>query len=124
MLGLWQRLGTCGAAARAVRLIMEPGDKNVSDALTKPLDQRRMTTLLTPMGVQAVHIVGAGGSVTKWKTASCPSAVVSGWRDGRVAQWWRMLTSNLVVRQFGGTQLLVKTLANKSGIRDSELSSC
>ena len=28
----------------------EPGDTNVSDALTKPLDEKRMTILLTMMG--------------------------------------------------------------------------
>ena len=28
----------------------EPGDTNVSDALTKPLDEKRMANLLTMMG--------------------------------------------------------------------------
>ena len=32
------------------RLKKEPGDTNVSDALTKPLDEKRMTNLLTMMG--------------------------------------------------------------------------
>ena len=31
------------------RLKKEPGDTNVSDALTKPLDEKRMTNLLTMM---------------------------------------------------------------------------
>ena len=30
--------------------LKEPGDTNVSDALTKPLDEKRMTKLLTMMG--------------------------------------------------------------------------
>ena len=33
-----------------LRLKTEPGDTNVSDALTKPLDEKRMTNLLTMMG--------------------------------------------------------------------------
>ena len=33
-----------------LRLKKEPGDTNVSDALTKPLDEKRMTNLLTMMG--------------------------------------------------------------------------
>ena len=33
-----------------LRLNKEPGDTNVSDALTKPLDEKRMTNLLTVMG--------------------------------------------------------------------------
>ena len=35
---------------RDCRLNKEPGDTNVSDALTKPLYERRMTNLLTAMG--------------------------------------------------------------------------
>ena len=33
-----------------LRLKKEPGDTNVSDALTKPLDEKRMTNLLTMRG--------------------------------------------------------------------------
>ena len=33
-----------------LRLKKEPVDTNVSDALTKPLDEKRMTNLLTMMG--------------------------------------------------------------------------
>ena len=33
-----------------LRLKKEPSDTNVSDALTKPLDEKRMTNLLTMMG--------------------------------------------------------------------------
>ena len=33
-----------------LRLRKEPGDTNVSDALTKPLDEKRMMNLLTMMG--------------------------------------------------------------------------
>ena len=33
-----------------LRLKKEPGDTNVSDALTEPLDERRMTNLLTAVG--------------------------------------------------------------------------
>ena len=33
-----------------MRLKKEPGDTNVSDALTKPLDEKRMTNLPTTMG--------------------------------------------------------------------------
>ena len=36
-----------GATARGKK---EPGDTNVSDALTKPVDEKRMTNLLTMMG--------------------------------------------------------------------------
>ena len=39
-----------GATTSAVRLKEEPGDTNVSNALTKPLDERRMTNLLTAVG--------------------------------------------------------------------------
>ena len=33
-----------------LRLKKEPGDTNVSDALTKPLDEKLMTNLMTKMG--------------------------------------------------------------------------
>ena len=33
-----------------LRLKKEPGDTNLSDTLTKPLDEKRMTNLLTMMG--------------------------------------------------------------------------
>ena len=35
-----------------LRLKKELGDTNVSDALTKPLDEKRMTNLLTMMGIE------------------------------------------------------------------------
>ena len=35
-----------------LRLKKETGDTNVSDALTKPLDEKRMTNLLTMMGYE------------------------------------------------------------------------
>ena len=35
-----------------LRLKKEPGDTNVGDALTKSLDERRMTNLLTMMGYE------------------------------------------------------------------------
>ena len=40
------RLVTCGYSNEYSRA----GDTNVSDALTKPLDEKRMTNLLTMMG--------------------------------------------------------------------------
>ena len=35
-----------------LRLKMEPRNRNVSDALTKPLDERRMTNHMTAMGCE------------------------------------------------------------------------
>ena len=49
------------------RLKKEPGDTNVSDALTKPLNEKRMLNLLTMMGCEfrkRTNIVGARGTVT------------------------------------------------------------
>ena len=46
----------------------EPGDTNVSDALTKPLDEKRMTNLLTMMGY-----VFRGSAVTIWRLKSSTS---------------------------------------------------
>ena len=48
----------------------EPGDTNVSDALTKPLDEKRMTNQLTMMGY-----VFRGG-----RTALAPESAVKSWR--------------------------------------------
>ena len=79
------------------RLKKEPGDTNVSDALTKPLHEQRMTNLLTAMGCEFrwANLVGVRGAIT--------SGIVSGsmkfgpWFSGAgvVAQWWTKLTSNL-----------------------------
>ena len=56
-----------------LRLKKEPGDTNVTDALTKPLDEKRMMNLLTMMGYEfrgGAHIVGAGSAVTNWRLKS------------------------------------------------------
>ena len=44
----------------------EPGDTNVSDALTKPLHEQRMTNPLTAMGGEFrwANLVGVGGAIT------------------------------------------------------------
>ena len=49
------KLVICGCSSeykRDLRLKKEPGDTNVSDALTKPMDEKRIVNLLTLMGYE------------------------------------------------------------------------
>ena len=48
----WAGVGLGARSMLRPSLEEEPGDTNVSDALTKPLDEKRMTNLLTMMGYE------------------------------------------------------------------------
>ena len=57
-----------------LRLKEESGDTNVSDALTKPLDEKRMTNLFDGLRVQRrAYSIGAGSAVTNCRLKSSTS---------------------------------------------------
>ena len=143
-----------GAAERVqegdLRLKKEPGDTNVSDGLTKPLDQKRMREPVDLDGLRVqrrAHIVGAGSAVTNWRLKSSMSMRT-------IANCFQQITIRIVVsstafqQEFlmhaeprsgsgilerdgravlgvaaywvGGMQVFVKTMTSRSGIRDSK----
>ena len=74
------RLATCWVQQRVqdgdLRLKKEPGDTNMGNALTKPLDEKRMTNLLTMMGYAfrgGPHSISARSAVTNWRLKSSMS---------------------------------------------------